>query len=196
MSLLVNQPFNFSVSLRVAWSMFWRMVLIGAVFSLALKFVLPASVIELQMDGLASREPAPSYEEIRAYVATIDYSGMGYFYHLFKSYLPIVLAVFVAASFVFKKRYRRFSLSVTDLQGAAISTRWWPALCIGTVFLLPTVVASLAGHIINRLIPTLSLSPAYIVVAVALGTLLLLYNAHLAVHWKYRAFRVQVGPAA
>lgn len=194
MNLLVNQTFDFSVSLRVAWSTIWRAVLISAVLGLVIKFVMPPSALELQIQAMISQKPAPSLEEIRAYVLTLDYSGSAYAYHLFKTYLPILFGTFIAVSFVFKKRYRRFSLRVTDLQGKTISTRWMPALCIATVFSLPSIFMALVGYLVYRLYPTLTLATGYVMATFLVGAAVLLYEAHLAVHWKYRHFRVQVEP--
>lgn len=195
MSLMQNQPFDFSVSLRVAWSLFWRMVLIGVLFGIITKLILPPSAIELQIRALTDIEPAPSFAEIQAYLETIDYMSMAYAYHMFKTLLPIFPATIVAASFVFKKTYRRFSLRVVDLNGQTISTRWMPALCIACVFLLPTAVIGVGGWLLNVIVPDLATSPIYIWGSVAVG-FALFYNAHLAVHWPYRHFRVLVEPRA
>lgn len=115
-----------------------------------------------------------------------------YLYDVIKTVLPTVIAMFIAISIVLEKRYKRFSLRVSDNAGTTRPTLWWPSLAFITVMYAPLFLVSGAFYYVAWFTSSLEAFIAYNLA----GVVLFFALVHFALRYPYKKFRLHIEPAS
>jgi len=193
--LFLDARFDFQVSLRVWWSMFWRSMLFVLVIGMVFNLFLPLPEFMKELKNIPPE--IKDWESIKSHTEEIlrktSVFSVDYIYYMMKTYLPMYLASVLAASAVFQKSYQHFTLQLVNREGVVLPARWRPAFIMALVYRTPSILLLLLVWISKGIFGTMGSSSSVVMfLTLFLNIMLELYGSHLALYWPYKKFSVVV----